>query len=78
MCGGLGGEGAAHMLAWTPLMEGGGAEGLVNDQQALLTSTPGPHSVPILLLQGLVLLLHWYTGTSSVDPYFVRLLLLHH
>lgn len=87
MCGSLlqGGEGAAaHMLTWTPsLVEGLGAtaEGLLSNTQQidLLTSAPaGPQSVPIFLLQGLVLLLHWYTSTSSVDPHFVRLLLLHH
>ncbi|KAK4323066.1 hypothetical protein Pmani_006212 [Petrolisthes manimaculis] len=86
MCGSLMqvGEGAAHMLAWAPSMvEGLGATAedlLSNSQQVdLLTPAPeGPQSVPIFVLQGLVLLLHWYTGSSSVDPHFVRLLLLHH
>lgn len=71
----IGGDHAQALLSTNPLLFSGAA----SDPQASLLETPD-HSltVPILFLQGLVLLLYWYNGHNSVDSYVIRLLLNHH
>lgn len=73
-----GGEQAAHalLLGGTPLPS---AEGWLTDPQSDLLQPP-THTltVPVLVLQGLLLLLFWYNGRTSVDAFVVRLLLNHH
>lgn len=71
----VGGEQAQALVSTNPLLYSGAA----TDPQASLLEAPD-HSltVPILFLQGLVLLLYWYNGHSSVDSYVIRLLLNHH
>lgn len=72
-----GGEQAAHalLLGGAPLPS---AEGwLAEPKTALLQPPNNTLTVPVLLLQFLVLLLFWYSGRTSVDAFVVRLLLNH-
>lgn len=70
------GEQAAHtLLASNPQLFAGG---LADPQVSLLHAPDHSMTVPILFLQGLVLLLFWYNGHASVDSYVIRLLLSHH
>ena len=73
----LGGEHAAHaVLVGAPLDR---SEGWLSDPQGALLQPPAhAMTVPVLVLQVLVLLLFWFTGRSSVDAFVVRLLLNHH
>lgn len=72
----VGGEQAAHtLLATNPLLYSGD---LQDPQASLLQAPDHALTVPILFLQGLVLLLYWYNGSSSVDSFLIRLLLNHH
>ena len=75
----LGGEQAAHaLLVGGPVSR---SEGWLCDPQSALLQPPahGPAlTVPVLVLQVLVLLLYWYSGRTSVDAFVVRLLLNHH
>lgn len=70
------GEQAAHtLLAANPQLYGGG---LADSQISLLYPPDHSLTVPILILQGLVLLLYWYNGHASVDSYLLRLVLNRH
>ncbi|KAK7079532.1 hypothetical protein SK128_028584 [Halocaridina rubra] len=65
-CGFVGGEHAQALMTTNPFLHSGSA---TDPQASLLEAPDHTLTVPILFLQGLVLLLYWYSGHSSVDSY---------